>query len=89
MPGEYVSPFQPKTVVTQAEKDDLLAYARIVANPDGLALSHLRKPGSAQSLQELEVIASALVADGRLTTKFKQGVTVGSGFYLYFVKEGA
>jgi hypothetical protein len=88
MSEPYVSPFQPKTDVTQAEKDELLAYARIVASPDGLALSQLRKPGSRVSLQSLEKVVLALVADGKLTVKAVSSQRGNSTYHLYFVAGG-
>jgi len=61
----------PPAPVTQAEKDAMLAYARLVypvQKPDkeGLPLSALRVPQSKVSLQRTEQVAKALVDEGLL-----------------------
>ena len=76
----------PPAEVTPEEKSQLLAYAKAVYVPgspakEGLALSSLRKPQSSVSLQRIEAIAAALVADGELRVVYVQSAKNGWNVY--------
>jgi len=83
----YMPAWKPKVSVTQAEKDEMLAYVRAVASKDGLALSQLRKPGTSQNLQAVEVVAAALIADGSLRLTYHPSPRGNGGYNLYFLVE--